>query len=265
MAEPEPAVLAGVVGAVREREPVVHCITATVSMAMVADGLLAARARPMMTETQAEAPAMTGLADALLINLGTLSTDGAKGIAPTVARARRLGRPWVLDPTAVGSAPVRTNLAFQLLDGGPAVIRGNASEVLALAGRGGGGKGADAIDRPEEALTSAQRLALEVGCVVAISGAVDIVTDGQRIIRVHNGHPLLARVVGTGCLLGAMVAACACTAEPLTAAVAATAWLTVAADEAASPVGGPGSFRIALLDALDRLTPEEIATRAKLS
>src|SRR5699024_405433 len=111
---------AQVLASVRTQEPLVHCLTATVSMGIVADGLLAAGARPMMTETRAEAPVVTTQAEALLINLGTLSTDGLDGIPPTVAAAVRDGRPWVLDPTAIGIAPVRTPLARELLGSRPA-------------------------------------------------------------------------------------------------------------------------------------------------
>ena len=132
-----------VLAAVREAAPLVHCLTATVSMQLVADGLLAAGARPMMTETLAEAPVVTTLADALLINLGTLSSDAMEGIPATVEVTHAEARPWVLDPTAIGLAPVRTPLARQLLEQRPTVVRGNASEVLALVGAGTGGRGAD--------------------------------------------------------------------------------------------------------------------------
>src|SRR5690606_3367601 len=128
-----------VLEAVRAGAPLVHCITATVSMSLVADGLLAAGASPMMTETLAEAPVVTTLADALLINLGTLSTDAMDAIPATVDIATRQERPWVLDPTAIGIAPVRTPLARELLASRPTVVRGNASEVLTLAGHDGGG------------------------------------------------------------------------------------------------------------------------------
>jgi len=140
-----------VLTAVRERAPLVHCLSAAVSMGIVADGLLAAGARPMMTETLDEAPHMVTLANALLINLGTLSTDGSEGIPATVEAAQGLGLPWVLDPAAVGIAPVRTAMARRLLKRHPAVVRANASEVLALTGEAGG-RGAD----------SSARVALEV-------------------------------------------------------------------------------------------------------
>lgn len=249
----------GVIAAVRERQPLVHCIASTVSMALIADGLLAAGARPMMTETVTEAPALTGVADALLVNLGTLSADGALGIPPTVAESVRLGHPWVLDPTAIGRAPVRTPLARGLLAHAPAVVRANASEVLALAGEGAGGRGADSTAPYEQAAAAAGRLAAAHGTVVALSGATDLVTDGTQQVRLSRGTPMLTRVTGTGCLLGGLVAACAAVAPPVEAAVAATAWLSVAGERAGRTAAGPGSFRVGLVDALCALTPDEVA------
>lgn len=252
--DPDLAAVAHVIAAVRERAPLVHCITATVSMGIVADGLLAAGARPMMTETLAEAPVVTTVADALAVNLGTLSTDAMDGIPATVAAAVRNGRPWVLDPTAIGLAPVRTPLARRLLESRPAVVRGNASEVLALAGTGAGGRGADSVASPAAAEDAARWVAGRTGGTVAISGATDLVLDGGRRALLTRGTPLLARVTGTGCLLGALTAACcAVEADPFRAALAATTWLTVAGEMAAERAAGPGSFRMELFDALDRV------------
>lgn len=248
------AQVAGILAAVRERAPLVHCLTATVSMSLVADGLLAAGARPMMTETAAEAPSVTTLADALQINLGTLSTDGMDGIPATVEVAARQGRPWVLDPTAIGLAPVRTPLARRLVGSAPAVVRGNASEVLALVGAGPGGRGADSTADAEAAEEAAAAVAARTGGAVAVSGAVDLVIDAGRRARVDRGVPLLARVTGTGCLLGALTAACtAVHPDPFEAALAATVWMDLAGERAASRASGPGSFRMHLLDALDEV------------
>lgn len=252
--------------AMRAAAPLVHCLTAAVSMSLVADGLLAAGARPMMTETPEEAPTLVGAADALLINLGTLSRDGAAGIPPTVTAARASGVPWVLDPTAVGLAPVRTPLARRLLEDGPAVVRGNASEVRVLAAAGRGGRGADSTVTPDAAADTAWALAREHGTVVAVSGEVDLVTDGERVVRIASGVPVLTLVTGTGCLLGGLTAAvlAAVPSSPFTAAVAATSLLTVAAEVAGETAAGPGSFRVALLDALYAVTPDDVAGRVVL-
>ncbi|GAA1394928.1 hydroxyethylthiazole kinase [Luteococcus peritonei] len=249
---------ARILAAVRESAPLVHCLTATVSMELVADLLLAAGARPTMTWTEREAPATTGLADALLVNLGTLSEEGRAGMLATLPVAVERGLPWVLDPAAIGPAPSRVALARELLTLRPDVVRCNASELLVLTGDGTGGRGADATQAPEQALAAAARLTREHGCVVAVSGPVDHLTDGERVVRLANGTPMLSRVTGTGCALGALTAAC-CAADlalgarrgpgwALEAAVAATSWLALAGERAERRSRGPGSFRAALLD-----------------
>src|SRR5699024_4843373 len=171
--------IAELIDAVRARQPLVHCITATVSMGIVADGLLATGARPMMTETLHEAPVLTSVADALLINLGTLSTDALEAIPATVAAAVEADHPWVLDPTAV---------------------RGNASEVLALAGAGSGGRGADSSATPDMAADAAKVVANRTGGTVTVSGDRDLIFDGGHQTRVDRGTPMLTQVTGTGCL-----------------------------------------------------------------
>lgn len=256
--------------AMRARPPLVHGATGSVTRAFVADGLLAAGARPMLTESAEEAPTLVTVADALLVNLGSLSGDGMAGFLPTARAAREHDVPWVLDPTAIGLAPVRTPLAHELLSVGPAVVRGNASEVLALTRGGPGGRGADSTVAPEDAATAARALAGDHRCLVAVSGASDLVTDGSRTVRIANGSPVLTRVTGTGCLLGGLTAALLATAggeakgvTPFASVVAATALLTVAADR----VGDlrPGSFKIGLLDALDEVTADEVGQEVSLT
>ncbi|MGO1592014.1 MAG: hydroxyethylthiazole kinase [Ancrocorticia sp.] len=248
------AAAAPAIAAVRRGQPLVHCITATVSMNFVANGLLAAGARPMMTETVQEAPVITGIADCLLVNVGTLSTDAMEGIRPTVRQRISDGQPWVLDPTAIGRAPVRTPLARDLLDSHPAVVRGNASEILALTG-GKGGRGADSAEGSGAALAAARQVSARTGGAVAVSGSTDLIVGPNNTTRtITRGHPLLTRVTGTGCLLGAMTAACMAACDDLfEAASAATLWMNIAGELAASRAPRPGSFRIALLDALDEV------------
>lgn len=254
-----------IVAAVRGRRPLVHRIGPGVTAPIVANGLLAAGARPLVTDTADEAPALVRAADALVVGTGSLSGDARAGIPPTVAATRDAGVPWVLDPAAIGVAPVRTRLAHDLLRQGPAVVRGNASELLVLGSGGSGGRGADAVHDPEDALEAAREVARRSGAVVAVSGAVDVVTDGDRVVRVEHGSPLLARVTGTGCLLAALVGACLAVApeDPVAATLAATWWLTLAAEDA-DPLGsrtpvGPGTFSVRLLDALDRFEPTSLA------
>ncbi|PWH05298.1 hydroxyethylthiazole kinase [Brachybacterium endophyticum] len=262
-----------VIAAVRQREPLVHCITATVSMSIVADGLLAAGARPMMTETLPEAPVLTGIADALLVNFGTLSSDAVESIPVSVRAAGEAGRPWVLDPTAIGRPPVRTAMARELLAEHPRVVRGNASEVLALAG-GEGARGADSEDGPESARDAAREVLDLTGGAVAVSGPTDLILDRDSQREVARGDALLTRVTGTGCLLGSLTAACAAAAEhvpeartnstgsALAAAHAATVWMSLAGERAARRERRPGSFRWALLDALDEVAEDALAIAA---
>lgn len=278
--DPDLRAVAPALAQVRRRPPLVHCLTATVSMGIVADGLLAAGARPMMTETEAEAPVVTGAADALLVNLGTLSTDAMSGIPATVAASIAAGHPWVLDPTAIGRAPVRTPLARELVGLRPDVVRGNASEILALRG-GTGGRGADASDGAESAHGAAREIAALTGGAVAVSGPVDWIVGAGAAhgadapgIEVRRGHPLLTRVTGTGCLLGALTAACLVAVKrsgpdvspvgpsdlAARAAHAATVWLDVAGERAARRAPRPGAFRTALLDALDEIGEHALET-----
>ncbi|MCE1179894.1 MAG: hydroxyethylthiazole kinase [Micrococcales bacterium] len=251
------ASLGCVLAAVRERAPLVHCIGAAVTAPLVADGLLAAGARPMMTDSVEEAPTLVTVADALLVNLGQLSAVAAQAIPPTVDAAVAEGIPWVLDPAAIGRAPVRTPLARDLLALRPAVVRGNASEVRVLAGEGTGGRGADSTDGVEAALAAARQTSAS-GPVVAASGPVDVVVHGGRRAEIARGTPLLTRVTGTGCLLGGLTAACAAVAPPWEAAVTATVWLAVAGEDAAVGDPHPGTFRVRLLDALAAMAPDRL-------
>ena len=249
----------------RERSPLVQCLTNIVVAQWTANVLLAVGAAPAMVDNPKEAGAFARIAGGVLVNLGTPYADTAAAMEQAVAGATDAGTPWVLDPVAAGALAWRTEIARTLLSDRPTVLRGNASEVMALTG-GAGGKGVDSVDTPEAALAAAVELAGRHGTVVAISGPVDHLTDGDRVVRVANGHPLLTRVTGVGCALGAMIAGFAAVLDdPLLAATAATATLTVAADAAAADTAGPGSFAVALLDHLALLRPAELADRVRLS
>lgn len=250
--------------ALRTQVPLVQCLTNIVVAGWSANVLLAAGAAPAMVDNPREAGVLGGVAGGVLVNLGTPYEETVEAMYAAARAARAGRRPWVLDPVAAGALPWRTEHAVALLDEQPTVVRGNASEVLALTG-GAGGKGVDSTDSPESVLEAAQGLAERLGCVVAVSGAVDHVTDGRRLVRVHNGHEWLTKVTGVGCSLGALVAGYAAVADPLVAAAAATAHLTVAADAAAEIASGPGSFAVALLDQLERVTPEMLSERVRLS
>lgn len=259
---PDAGAVTAVLAAVRRERPLVHCQTNVVVAGFSANVLLAAGASPAMVEDAAESPAFAASADALLVNLGTLSRERTEAMWTAAAAARLHGTPWVLDPVAVGALPGRTALAADLLAERPSVVRGNASEVMALAGTGGGGRGVDSTAGAEDARGAAARIVGRTGGAVAVSGAVDQVTDGRRTVEVATGDPLLTLVTGTGCALGALVAAAlGAGAGPMDAAVGATVWLTVAAEVAAARSRGPGSFAVELLDALHAVDEDTVAGR----
>lgn len=256
----------GILAALRRKVPLVHAITNFVSAPFTANALLALGAAPVMAHAAEEVEEMAGCADALVLNLGTPSPATLEAMRLASRKAAERGIPVVLDPVGAGATVFRTRAALSLIaEGRPRAIRGNPSEILALAG-GRGARGVDARNGVEEACTAAQELAARGIAVVAATGAVDFLTDGRRGIQVANGHPLLARVTGTGCVATALVAAfLAVEDDALLAAAAALACLGIAGEQAAEKAHGPGSFAAFLLDALHALGPAEIASRARFS
>jgi len=250
----------------RERAPLVQCLTNIVVANFTANVLLAAGCAPAIVDNAQEAEGFAAISAGVLVNLGTPYQETAQAMRAAVRGAHGAGVPWVLDPVAAGAVLWRTSIALELLAGlPPTIVRGNGSEILALAG-GSGGKGVESTAGADQAVEVAALLARERHTVVAVSGAVDQITDGVRLVRIANGHPHLTRVTGAGCALGALMAGFAgVTDDALLAAAAATALLTVAADEAARASHGPGSFAVALIDQLHLLTPEALAQRLKLA
>jgi len=249
---------AAALAAIRTRTPLVQCLTNEVTTNLVANTLLAVGASPAMAAVPGEAEQLATTAGAVLANLGTPGPDLRACLEPAVTAARRAGVPWVLDPVAVGVLSVRTRLAEELLAARPTVVRGNASEVRALAGLASSGHGVDARDGVDEARAAAVGVARTTGGAVAVSGAVDLVVAGGTVVRVRAGDRLLTAVTGAGCALGGLAAAFASVADPLTAAVGSSLVLGVAAERAAAGARGPGSFQVALLDELYRLRPEDV-------
>ncbi|SCX59169.1 hydroxyethylthiazole kinase [Klenkia marina] len=247
----DPADLTAARTGVAGTAPLVQCLTNTVVQTISANALLAVGASPAMVDNPHEAADFARIASAVLVNLGTPHDDTAEAMLLAVRAAAEAGTPWVLDPVAVGGLRWRTDLAAELLELRPAVVRGNASEVLALAGAGAGGRGTDSTTSSDDAVDVADELARRTGGVVAVSGVTDYVTDGATGVRVGGGHVWLTRTTGAGCALGAVVAAYAAAAPGLVGAVAAHAHVALAAERAAATAGGPGSFATAWLDALD--------------
>jgi hydroxyethylthiazole kinase len=241
----------------RSTPPLVQCITNAVVTNFTANALLALGASPAMCDIPGEAGLFAGVAGGVLVNLGTPTAEQRDAAREAVAA----GTPWVLDPVAVGALPVRTALAHELLEARPAIVRGNASEILALAGAGAGGRGVDSTDSPEAALDAARALAIRTGGTVAVSGPVDLVVDADRVARVSGGSVLLTRVTGGGCALGAAMAALLAVTDGFEAATTASAIWAVASERAEAASGGPGSFAVAFLDALAAITPADLDGR----
>lgn len=266
----DPAVsAAALLGVLRQAPPLTHCITNTVVTGFTANVLLAVGAAPAMVDIVGEAEMFAGVASGLLVNLGTPTPEQRAATLEAVAGATASGTPWVLDPVAVGVLPVRTVLARRLAELRPTAIRGNASEILALAGLSSGGRGVDATDSTDAAADAAATLARRTGGVVAVSGPIDLLTDGERVLRLANGHELLTRVTGGGCALGAVMAAFLGAAratdhDALTAVAAASLVYTIAAEQAVGVSTGPGSFAVALLDALAAVSPDDVVAAARI-
>ncbi|KXU93461.1 hydroxyethylthiazole kinase [Caballeronia megalochromosomata] len=245
---------------VRERAPLVHCLTNLVVTNFTANVLLAIGAAPAMVVAREEVGEFAAVANALSVNLGTLDVPQSRAIRAAVDAANGAGTPWVLDPVAVGPLAFRTEFALDLLDSKPAVIRGNASEIISLSGGAASGRGVDSTAATDAALDAAQVLALKTQAVVAVTGQTDYVTDGRRVIALSNGSPLMTRVTGVGCALSATVAAFVGAAsdrdEFWIATLAAIAYSTIAGELAARDAALPGSFAVAYLDRLASLDAE---------
>ncbi|RKW70308.1 hydroxyethylthiazole kinase [Galactobacter caseinivorans] len=258
-----------VLARLRNNPPLVQCLTNTVVQQFSANVLLALGASPAMDDTAGEAGIFASIASGVLINVGTPHAEESQAMREAVAGAQGAHTPWVLDPVAIGALPVRTKLARELGALSPTVVRGNASEVAALAGAGDGGRGTDSLATPDDVAHAAAGLARATGGAVAVSGATDLITDGERTWRVGGGSVRLTQVTGGGCALGAVVCAIAGVLRPegrnmtareaAWAAVCAHALYSVAAERAAEHTKGPGSFAVAFLDHLSLLDPADPA------
>lgn len=235
----------------RTRSPLIHCMTNDVVQAFTANVLLALGASPAMVIEAEEAEQFATLADALLINVGTLTSPRAQSMRRAIESAVAAGKPWMLDPVAVGALAFRSRFCQQILTLKPTAIRGNASEIMALAGMSAGGRGVDTTDSAASALPAAQALARQTNAIIVVTGEVDYITDGQRTRTVAGGDILMTRVVGTGCALSAVVAAaCSLPGDRLDNIAAACGFMKRAGERAAAQSHGPGSFASAFIDAL---------------
>jgi hydroxyethylthiazole kinase len=251
----------------REAKPLVHQITNYVVMNETANATLAIGALPVMAHALEEVEEMVGMAGALVLNIGTLSPEWVEAMLLAGRAANGRGIPVVLDPVGAGATSYRTETARRILaEIDLAVVRGNAAEIATLAGREAEIRGVESIAASDSAPELAQVAAQELRAVVAVTGPVDQVSDGERTVAIGNGDPLLATITGSGCMSTA-ITACFLAVRPdapLVAAAEALVAFGVAGEDAAREAKGPGSFHVALYDALYALDPETLDERAQL-
>jgi hydroxyethylthiazole kinase len=244
---------AALIERLRRRSPYVHCITNAVAQNFTANVLLAIGCVPSMTLSAEEVGAFVSRADALLVNLGTFDRErrGATGIA--VETAAKANVPWLLDPVFIDRSAARADFAGALIGRAPKAVRVNAAEFTALSGN----------EPTRETLADYARL---TKCVIASSGATDLVGDGERLAVIANGHPLMAKVTAMGCAVSALVAACLGVEQDAWLATAAALTIAgVAGELAAEKAAGPGSFAVAFLDALFNLDGPALIANARIN
>jgi len=251
---------------VREKKPLIHNITNYVVMNYTANALLACGASPVMAHAAEEVEERVSLAGALVLNIGTLSPEWVEAMLRAGRKANALKVPIVLDPVGSGATRLRTESATRLArELSVQVVRGNASEVLSLAKKGARTKGVDSVHSVEEAEDAAIALAKDLSTTLAITGKVDLITDGERILKVHNGHEMMRMVTGTGCTATVMIGAfLAVDPDPLEATTTALAYFGLAGEKAASRTKTPGTYQISLLDALYSIDEKELRKGAKI-
>jgi len=251
---------------IRETKPLIHNITNFVVMNYTANVLLAMGASPVMAHAENEVEDMVAYAGSLVLNIGTLTNPWVASMVRAGERATALQKPIIFDPVGSGATPFRTASAKVIIDKTKvSVIRGNASEILSLGSQQSTTKGVDATDSVQDAAVTASLLAQELRTILAITGPIDLVTDGTRVVNIANGHPLMPYVTGTGCSATVIIGAFAAVdPDYLTAAATGLAFFGLAGEIAAKAANGPGSFMIHLLDALYNMTPEQLETGCRI-
>jgi hydroxyethylthiazole kinase len=252
---------------VRTNKPLIHNITNFVVMNFTANVLLACGASPVMAHAENEVEEMVAYAGALVLNIGTLTNTWVAAMLTAGRRASELGTPIILDPVGSGATLLRTRAARNILfETRVSVVRGNASEILSLADQDSITKGVDTVHSVADAAVTAGQLARELGTTLAITGPVDLVTDGQRTLHIEGGHSLMPFVTGTGCAATAIIGAFhAVDPDPVSAAATGLAFFGIAGASAGKTATGPGTFMINLLDALYNLTPDEVQARCRIN
>lgn len=255
---------------VRAQNPLIHQITNYVTVGDCANITLAIGASPVMADDISETEDITGLSSALVINIGTLNERTVGSMLASGKKANALGIPVILDPVGAGASGFRNDAAMKILkEITPSIIRGNLSELSFLAGWTATTRGVDASedDADHDRISVAQSAARQYRCVAAVTGAIDVISDGEKNIIIENGHPMLTKVTGTGCMTSALTASfAAVTTDYLSAAAAGVAAMGIAGEIAFDQAGslGTGSFRNALTDTISRLDGAMIKSRAKI-
>jgi len=250
----------------RAKNPLIHNITNFVVMNYTANALLAVGASPVMAHAVEEVEDMVSIAGALVINIGTLSPLWVEGMKKAMRAAKSFGKPIVLDPVGAGATGYRNAVLSELLQAAsPTLIRGNGSEILALAGSNVRTKGVDSTASSTDSLEAARLLSNQFGCVVSVSGATDIIVRGDKVAFVDNGVSLMTKVTGMGCSASAIAGAfCAVQKDAFEAAVSAAAVMGVSGEKAFEKSQLPGSFQIAFLDALADVNARDLEKLLKV-
>jgi hydroxyethylthiazole kinase len=258
--------IAGLLEKVRRENPLVHNITNVVVTNFTANGLLALGASPVMAYAQEEVAEMASIAGSLVLNIGTLRPQVVESMSIAGKAANEHGVPVILDPVGAGATAYRTETAIRLMDELEiSVIRGNAAEIANVAGEVWNIRGVDAGDSDGDVIELAESAAQKLNTIVALTGKEDVITDGKSTFVVRNGHPILTKVTGAGCLLTSVIGAfTAVEKDFLKAATAALSIYGVAAEVAAdkSALQGPGSFQVEFLNQLYHLDAEEIYNKS---
>jgi len=249
-----------VIARVRSQRPLIHHITNFVVMNATANITLCMGALPVMAHAKKEVEEMVRAASALVLNLGTLWPEQVEAMLLAGHGANECGIPIILDPVGAGATRLRTESARRLLkELSITIVRGNLAEIGKLVGMESKIRGVESVGSAGDAALAASQFAKQFGCVAAVTGPIDVVTDGMRFLRVANGHPMMATVTGTGCMATSVVAACAAVEkDAVIAAAAALAAYGLAGEFAGEKAQGPGTFQVHLFDAVAALTGEAL-------
>jgi len=259
------SIYGSIIGSVRENNPLVHHITNYVTVNDCANITLCLGASPVMAHAIEEVEEMVSMAGVLVLNIGTLDNLQVDQMFKAGKAAGKRGIPIVLDPVGAGATKFRTDTARDLIKELPvSVIKGNAGEIGTLAGMQASVRGVDSQGLSGDPVEITSKLAEVLGCTVVMSGPTDIISDGERVFLVDNGHPMMGRISGTGCMAASVIGACiAVSSDWVNASAAGVIAFGIAGERAAGFAKGPGTFKSCLFDALAGLSSEDVQKYAK--